>query len=91
MFCKMRILLAMREGFEINKLPANFRYDFYCKDRRTDKDNIAGGAIKSFLDGAQEAGLIENDGWQQAGNWECNFYLDKEFQRLEVSEIYATP
>lgn len=57
-----------------------------CPNRRKDKDNIMGG-IKFILDGLQEAGTIENDGWKQIGNITHKFDIDKQNPRVEVEII----
>ena len=76
----------MNEGFEIKEQPTNFEFNWYLKNRRKDKDNVS-FAKKYILDGMVDAGLIENDGWKQIGDWKERFELDKEFERVEIKEI----
>lgn len=90
-FCQMHIQRAMLDGFEIKTLPVDLEFVFYCKNRRTDKDNLASGALKFILDGAQKAGLIENDNWKHIGDWSCRFEIDKEFPRVEIFEANKAP
>lgn len=59
-------------------------FKWFCKDRRRDKDNIAGGGQKFVLDGLQEAGIIRNDGWKEIGKISHEYYIDKERERVEV-------
>lgn len=56
---------------------------WYCKDRRTDKDNVTGG-LKFVLDGLQDAGVIKNDGWSEIGDIHHYFCIDKKKPRLEL-------
>ena len=48
------------QGFEVRGKA--FTYMFVEKDRRRDPSNIM-GAIKLIEDSLQEAGILENDGW----------------------------
>lgn len=61
----------------------NYTFVWYCKDKRRDKDNIMAGQ-KFIFDGLQEAGVIENDGWQQVGDIKHIFRIDKANPRVEV-------
>ena len=54
-----------------------------CKNKRQDKDNITAGQ-KFILDGLVEAGVLENDGWNQIGDLIHHFEVDKENPRVEV-------
>lgn len=58
---------------------------WYCKNKRRDPDNIAGGGVKFIWDGLVEAGVIENDGWKQNGGWSNKFEVDKDNPRIEVT------
>jgi Holliday junction resolvase RusA-like endonuclease len=66
---------------------ALFRFTWYRKNRRTDPDNIC-FAKKLIMDGLQEAGIIENDGWSQVYGFDDRFEVDKDNPRVEV-EITA--
>jgi Holliday junction resolvase RusA-like endonuclease len=57
-------LFARLQAFPPVSAPAHFEIECREKNRRRDPDNIAGGAQKIILDGLQEAGLLENDGWE---------------------------
>ena len=84
--CATYVKKAMNEGFELMNQPCDFEFVWYLKNRRKDKDNVS-FAKKYILDGMVDAGLIENDGWKQIGDWKERFELDKEFERVEIKEI----
>lgn len=69
------------------KLPVlskiNLKITWYCKDKRKDKDNISVG-IKFILDGLVKAKVIKNDGWNEIGDFEYRFCVDKKNPRIEV-------
>ena len=58
-------------------------FNWYCKDKRRDKDNIIAGQ-KFIIDGLVEAGVIENDGWEQIGNISHFFKIDNKNPRVEI-------
>ena len=84
--CKVYVKDAMNKGFKLEKLPANLRFTWYAKNKRKDKDNID-FAKKYIFDGMVDAGLIDNDGWKQIGDWLETFEVDKDFERVEITEI----
>ena len=84
--CATYVRQAMNKGFELGELPVNLKFDWYVKDRRKDKDNIS-FAKKYIFDGMIQAGLLQNDGWKQIGDWEETFDVDKEYERVEISAI----
>lgn len=85
--CTVYIRRAINQGFKIKgSLPIDLKFAWFVKDRRKDKDNIA-FAKKYIFDGMIDAGLLENDGWKQIGDWEETFDIDKEFERVEITEI----
>ena len=65
--------------------PIVIHYDFYCKDRRRDRMNIASAADKSFQDALQKCGFIKNDGWNDVLNATFAFFIDKENPRIEIT------
>ena len=81
--CALHTKKAMREGFTLNKLPADLQFNWYAKDRRSDPDNIS-FAQKFILDGMQDAGAIPGDGWKEVNSLEHNFFIDKDNPRVEV-------
>tara|TARA_R110000744_G_scaffold271950_3_gene384992 strand:+ start:1462 stop:1845 length:384 start_codon:yes stop_codon:yes gene_type:complete len=64
--------------------PLNFEYDWYCKDKRTDKSNLIATSVKMVEDAMQKAGIIRNDGWKEVGKIYVDFHVDKDDPRLEV-------
>ncbi|WP_213997020.1 RusA family crossover junction endodeoxyribonuclease [Tepidanaerobacter syntrophicus] len=56
---------------------------WYCKNKKKDPDNIA-AAVKFIWDGLVEAGVVENDGWEQNAGWANHFEIDKENPRVEI-------
>lgn len=84
--CRVYIRQAINQGFAFKTFPVNLRFAWYVKDRRKDKDNIA-FAKKYIFDGMVDAGLMSNDGWKQVGNWLEVFEVDKEFERVEITEV----
>lgn len=83
--CSLYVKKAINEGFKVERQPMDLKFTWYAKDRRKDKDNIA-FAVKYIFDGMVDAGLIENDGWKQVGNWENEFEVDKGNPRVEIME-----
>ncbi|MDN6385504.1 MAG: hypothetical protein L0J65_01950 [Alkalibacterium sp.] len=84
--CALHTKKAMNEGFKFHAFPVNLQFDWYAKDRRSDKDNIA--FMRKFVfDGWIKAGLLDNDGWQEIGNWTDNFHIDKDNPRVEIKEL----
>ena len=61
----------------------DLEFVWYCKNRRKDKDNILVGQ-KFIIDGLVEAGVIENDGWNEIGDIKHEFARDKNNPRVEV-------
>lgn len=84
--CETYIKKAMNQGFELEGAPSSFKFSWYVKNRRKDKDNIS-FAKKYIFDGMVQAGLIDNDGWHEVGNWIEEFHVDKENERVEIEEI----
>ena len=57
--------------------------NWYCKNKRKDKDNIDAGK-KYIFDGLQLAGIIKNDGWNEIGKINQDFLIDKDNPRIEI-------
>lgn len=60
------------------------RFYWYVKNAKKDPDNIA-FAKKFILDGLVQAGVIENDGWNNILGFTDELYIDKNDQRIVVS------
>ncbi|MCO8288285.1 RusA family crossover junction endodeoxyribonuclease [Tetragenococcus halophilus] len=65
------------------KLPISLHFDWICKNKRKDKDNIC-FAKKFIFDGMQQAGYIPNDGWSEIKEWTESFHVDKNNPRIEI-------
>lgn len=78
-----KIAKLAKSQLEIIECKVDVTIKWYCKDRRRDKDNIMAGA-KFIFDGLQEGGIIKNDGWNEIGDINHLFYIDKENERAEV-------
>jgi len=63
--------------------PYHITFNWYCKDKRKDPDNII-YAKKFILDGLQVAGVIPQDTWNTISGFTDNLFLDKENPRIEV-------
>lgn len=59
-------------------------FQWYAKNSRKDKDNIA-FAKKFILDGLVQAGVIESDRWDFISGFLDVFYIDEKNPRIEVS------
>lgn len=62
----------------------NYCLRWFCKDRRTDPDNLS-AAVKYVFDGLQKAKKIDGDGWKQIGSIHHFFYIDKKNPRVELT------
>lgn len=83
--CAVSVKAAINQGLEIkeDEMPIDLHFKWYVPSKHKDKDNIAFGK-KFILDGMLKAGLLENDGWKQIGNFKDSFYVDKENPRVVV-------
>ena len=83
--CAVSVKAAMNKCLEIkeDEMPIDLHFKWYVPSKRKDKDNIAFGK-KFILDGMLKAGLLENDGWKQIGNFTDTFVVDKENPRVVV-------
>lgn len=59
-------------------------YTFYEPNKRRDKDNIAGYAMKLIQDSLVKAGYLRGDGWQYIDNFTFAWAVDKSRPRVEV-------
>ena len=83
--CALAVKSAIKQGLAVTEtdMPVDLHFTWYVPSKRKDKDNIAFGK-KFILDGMLQAGLIENDGWKQIGNFTDTFVVDKENPRVVV-------
>lgn len=61
-------------------------FQWFMKDKRKDKDNIA-FAKKFILDGLVLAGVLKSDGFDYISGFLDVFYLDPDNPRVEISFI----
>lgn len=71
----------------ITTYPVHLQFDWYCKDRRIDPDNIAAGK-KMIIDGLVAAGILTGDGWAQICGLHDTFHIDHN-ARVTVSLVTA--
>ena len=64
--------------------PYHITFNWFCKDRKKDKDNISSMGRKCILDGLQKSGVIPQDTWNVVDGFSDGFFLDKENPRIEV-------
>lgn len=69
------------------RTPIRLVYTFFEKDRRRDKDNIAGFAHKVIQDALVQQHIIDDDGWREIAGWTDAFAVDKDRPRIEVTLI----
>jgi hypothetical protein len=74
--CKQQGLLLQKKGVFIV-------FQWFAKDRRKDKDNVA-FAKKFILDGLVLAGVIKSDRWDFISGFLDLFYVDEKDPRVEV-------
>lgn len=68
--------------------PVYIRYYWHEPNRRRDKSNVSGYGRKVIEDALVEAGVLQDDGWDEIEGFEDRFFLDKANPRiiLEVEE-----
>lgn len=71
---------------KVTTYPIYIHFHWFAKNRKKDPDNIS-SAKKFILDGLQEAGIIENDGWNQIAGFSDDFTVDKKNPRVVVEII----
>lgn len=63
--------------------PVYMIYNWYVKNKKKDKDNIA--FSKKFIqDSLVENEILPNDGWNNIIGFRDNFYIDSQNPRIEV-------
>lgn len=65
--------------------PVKMSYKWYEKDRRRDLDNISSFGRKVIQDAIVRAGILPDDGWKYIKGFTDEFYVDKEYPRIEVT------
>ena len=78
------VVAAVKNRYDpIMDYPVYMHFNWYCKDRRIDPDNIA-SAKKIIIDGLVAGGILAGDGWAQICGLSDTFHIDKRNTRLEV-------
>lgn len=67
------------------KRPVKMTYKWYEKDRRRDMDNISSFGRKVIQDAIVKAGILPDDGWRYIKGFTDEFFVDKEYSRIEVT------
>ena len=70
------------KGLHFEKVILHYR--FFEKNQKRDKDNVFAFATKVVQDAMQELGIIDNDGWKNIENFTHDFFIDKDYPRIEV-------
>ena len=70
------------KGLHFEKVILHYR--FFEKNKKRDKDNVFAFATKVVQDAMQELGIIDNDGWKNIENFTHDFFVDKDYPRIEV-------
>ena len=63
--------------------PVFIVFNWHCKDKKFDKDNIA-AAKKFCLDALVTCGTLKNDTWERIVGFSDNFYVDKNNPKVEI-------
>lgn len=88
--CERSIAFAIRQA-KIAKIsgPCSVRFVWLEKNKRRDKDNIAGGGEKFVMDALRACGIIKNDGWNDIDEIHHEFRVEKVFPGVLVTLISA--
>ncbi len=86
MHAAMWQIKAQLRGVKFTK-PVFLLFTFYERDRRRDKDNVAGFAHKAIQDALVQCKTIQDDGWDYVTGHLDLFKVDKQHPRIEVQFI----
>ena len=78
--------ISMNARHQIKKRvqpPVELIFTWYCKDRRTDPDNLT-AARKFVIDGLVESGVLDDDGWEEIAGFTDTWVVDKINPRIEI-------
>ena len=81
------VVSAKKAHLKRIRKPVRIRYTFFERDRRRDKDNIAGVAHKIVQDALVKSGMLINDSWNYVVGFSDEFQIDKKKPRIEVELI----
>lgn len=63
--------------------PVRIDFRWYMENARKDPDNVC-FAKKFILDALVRAGVLENDNYRHVKGFTDNFFIDKDFPRIEI-------
>lgn len=86
MHATMWQIKAQLRGVKFTK-PVFLLFTFYERDRRRDKDNVAGFAHKAIQDALVQCKTIQDDGWDYVTGHLDLFKVDRNNPRIEVQFI----
>lgn len=86
MHAAMWQIKAQLRGVKFTK-PVFLLFTFYERDRRRDKDNVAGFAHKAIQDALVQCKTIQDDGWDYVTGHLDLFKVDRNKPRIEVQFI----
>lgn len=66
------------------KKPVFLIFNWYEKDRRRDRDNVASFGRKVIQDALVETGVLYDDGWDYITGYIDRFFVDQKRPRVEV-------
>lgn len=72
------------------KGPVILHYHFFEENKRRDKDNVVGYAMKLIQDSLVKAGVLDGDGWAYIEGFDFKWSMDKKSPRIEVKIEEAT-
>ena len=65
-------------------VPVELEYNYYCRNKKKDKDNISGYFHKVFQDALVQCGIIHNDSWYYITGFSDYFFVDNKNPRIEI-------
>ena len=86
MHAAMWQIKAQLRGVKFTK-PVFLLFTFYERDRRRDKDNVAGFAHKAIQDALVQCKIIQDDGWDYVTGHLDLFKVDRNNPRIVVEFI----
>lgn len=66
------------------RTPVKLHYYIYERDKRRDLDNVFSLCAKVLQDSLVKERIIDNDGWNYIDGFTAQFFVDKNFPRIEV-------
>jgi Holliday junction resolvase RusA-like endonuclease len=81
------IIWSIRRDLKALKIekPVVILYKFYEQNKKRDLDNIASFGMKVIQDSLVLSGVLQNDGWNYIKGFNCDFDVDKDNPRIEVT------